>query len=248
MAALECRDVTVRFGSFTAVSEFSYSFEEGRVYAIIGPNGAGKTTLMNAIVGGQRLSDGSISLFGRNVSKTGVPGRARLGLGRSFQISKVFGAMTVFENLRLAAQVNAFGRQPFWRAASGCLTLVRSAEQMLAQIGLEPFRDVPAEKLSHGDQRALELGLTLMPNPRLLLLDEPLAGVGHQTMATAMQLLKRVMTGRTVLLIEHNMDAVMSLASTVLVMTGGKLLASGSGDEIRRDARVRAAYLGSKHA
>ena len=116
---------------------------------------------------------------------------------------------------------------------------------MLGQVGLELHRDVAAEKLSHGDQRALELGLTLMPRPHLLLLDEPLAGVGHQAIRGAMQLLESVIQGRTVLLIEHNMEAVMRLADTVLVMAGGKILASGNPDAVRRDERVRAAYLGT---
>jgi branched-chain amino acid transport system ATP-binding protein len=245
---LECRDVTVRFGSFTAVSDLSYSFESGHVYGIIGPNGAGKTTLMNAIVGGLRPSTGSVHLFGSDVTGLGIPARARLGLGRSFQISKIFGAMTVFENLRLAAQVNRFKRQPAWIPAAWDKAIAADATAMLEEIGLSQHRDTPAERLSHGDQRALELGLTLMPQPKLLLLDEPLAGVGHQSLHQAVALLERVIRGRTVLLIEHNMDVVMRLARTVLVMAGGKLLASGTPDEVRKDERVRAAYLGSAAA
>ncbi len=243
---LECKDVSVRFGGFVAVDSVTFGFASGRVYGLIGPNGAGKTTLMNAIVGRQRVASGTIHLRGRDVTRLGVPARARLGLGRSFQITKIFSGMTVFENLRLAAQVSAFRWQPAWRPASSYRRIADDARGMLAQIGLERHADTEADKLSHGDQRALELGLALMTRPDVLLLDEPLAGVGHGNLAAAMDLLERVIRGRTVLLIEHNMDAVMRLAEEVLVMANGRLLASGSPAEIRRNEQVRAAYLGSE--
>ncbi len=244
-AALHCRDLSVRYGRFMAVDDFSYAFEQGRLYGIIGPNGAGKTTLMNVLVGGKQPSAGTVRLGGRDVTALGVPARARLGLGRSFQISKVFAGMTVFENLRLAAQANAFARQPWWRPASDIAVLAERAGAMLATVGLEPHAGTDADKLSHGDQRALELGLALMTEPSVLLLDEPLAGVGHHALPAAIDLLARVAAGRTVLLIEHNMNAVMGLASEVLVMANGRLLASGPPDEVRRNPEVREAYLGS---
>jgi branched-chain amino acid transport system ATP-binding protein len=237
--------VSVCFGSFTALSRVSFQFEPGRVYGIIGPNGAGKTTLMNAVVGRQRLGSGSIHLLGRDVSRLGVPARARLGLGRSFQISKVFSGMTTLENLRLAAQVAAFPWQPFWRPAAADRRITEDARAMLAFVGLERHAVTDADALSHGDQRALELGLTLMTRPTVLLLDEPLAGVGQQSLRDASALLERVVQGRTVLLIEHNMDALMRLADLVLVLVGGRLIAHGTPDEIRRSDAVRAAYLGS---
>jgi branched-chain amino acid transport system ATP-binding protein len=242
---LECSDLSVRFGSFVAVSAVSFGFTRGRVYGIIGPNGAGKTTLMNAIVGRQRLDAGTIHLLGRNVTALDVPTRARLGLGRSFQITKIFSAMTVFENLRLAAQVNAFRWQPAWRPASTYPRIADEARAMLAEIGLEQHANTEADKLSHGDQRALELGLALMTRPKVLLLDEPLAGVGHHGIREAMALLERMIRGRTVLLIEHNMQAIMSIAQEVLVMANGELIASGSPDEIRLNDTVRTAYLGA---
>jgi branched-chain amino acid transport system ATP-binding protein len=244
-AALHCRSLSVRYGRFTAVDDFTYSFEQGRLYGIIGPNGAGKTTLMNVIVGGKRPTAGSVTLSGRDVTALGVPERARLGLGRSFQISKIFAGMTVFENLRLAAQATAFPNQPLWRAADAYPLLAERAHAMLATIGLERHAGAAADKLSHGDQRALELGLALMTSPSVLLLDEPLAGVGHHGLPGAIELLARVSQGRTVLLIEHNMNAVMRLAGDVLVMANGRLLTSGTPEEVRRNPEVRDAYLGT---
>ncbi len=245
MSALECRALTVRYGRFTAVDDFSHIFEAGRLYGIIGPNGAGKTTLMNVIVGGTRPTAGAVLLEGEVVTAVTVSGRARMGLGRSFQISKIFSGMTVFENLRLAAQAKAFSRQPVWRAAGSYPGLAERARVMLETVGLTRHADLAADKLSHGDQRALELGLALMTEPTVLLLDEPLAGVGQQSMDAFITLLARVASGRTVLLIEHNMNAVMRLAEEVLVMANGRIIASGAPEDIRRDPQVREAYLGA---
>ena len=243
--ALECRALTVRYGRFTAIDGFSYAFRTGGLYGIIGPNGAGKSTLMNVIVGGIRPTAGSVLLAGQDVTGVSVPRRARMGLGRSFQISKIFADMTVFENLRLAAQATGFAAQPMWRSATAYRHLADRAREMLATLELERYADLPADRLSHGDQRALELGLALMTSPTVLLLDEPLAGVGQHGLAAAVDRLARLAQGRTVLLIEHNMGAVMRLAGEVLVMASGRLLASGAPDEVRRDPAVRDAYLGS---
>ena len=243
--ALECRALSVRYGRFTAVDGFSYAFQAGGLYAVIGPNGTGKTTLMNVMVGGKRPDAGSVWLGGADVTGTGVAQRARLGLGRSFQISKIFAGMTVFENLRLAAQALAFPLQPLWRPASAYRQIADRARAMLGTVGLERYAELPADKLSHGDQRALELGLALMTEPRVLLLDEPLAGVGHHDLPAAIDRLARLAEGRTVLLIEHNMSAVMRLAETVLVMVNGALIASGPPDQVRQDPAVRGAYLGA---
>ena len=247
-AALECRDVRVAYGRFQAIDGFAYAFREGGLYGIIGPNGAGKTTLMNALVGSQRLTGGSVHLGGRDVTRLKVPARARLGLGRSFQITKIFSGQTVFENLRLAAQVSAFGRQPMWRPAAAFPEIAEAARAMVETIGLDHLADAPADRLSHGDQRALELGLALMPDPRVLLLDEPLAGIGHHAIPGAIELIGRLAKGRTVLLIEHNIEAVMRLAEAVLVMANGRLIADGPPEEVRRDPAVREAYLGSEAA
>ena len=154
--------------------------------------------------------------------------------------------MTVFENLRLAAQAQAFPLQPLWRPASAYRQIADRARAMLGTVGLERYAELPADKLSHGDQRALELGLALMTEPRVLLLDEPLAGVGHHDLPAAIDRLARLAEGRTVLLIEHNMSAVMRLAETVLVMVNGALIASGPPDQVRQDPAVRGAYLGAE--
>ena len=152
--------------------------------------------------------------------------------------------MTVFENLRLAAQASRFGVQPFWKPVSNYRALAAAADEMLGFIGLEARRDVIAEQLSHGDQRALEVGLTLMTEPRIVLLDEPLAGVGQHEIDRAVDLLQRARQGRTVILIEHNMAVMMALADRIVVMARGAVLAAGTPDEVRADAKVRTAYLG----
>jgi branched-chain amino acid transport system ATP-binding protein len=244
--ALDCRAISVKFGHFTAVDNFSFAFERNRIYAIIGPNGAGKTTLMNAIVGRQKLAGGAIFLDNRDITRLPIAERARHGLGRSFQVTKIFAGMSVFENLRLAAQVLAFKWQPFWLSATRFPGIADAATAMLLTVGLEAHRDVDADKLSHGDQRALELGLALMTKPSVLLLDEPLAGIGHHELSRTADLLGKISQGRTVLLIEHNMEAVMRLAYEVLVMVDGRLIAADKPDAVRSNPQVRVAYLGSE--
>lgn len=165
-------------------------------------------------------------------------------MGRSFQITKIFPTMTVFENLRLAAQPVHFPLQPFWLPVTSFRAVAEAADQMLEFVGLVRHRDVVAGQLAHGDQRALEVGLSLMGNPRTLLLDEPMAGVGHHEVERAVDLLHRVRAGRTVVLIEHNMKVMMALAERIVVMARGTVLATGTPEEMRNDPRVRASYLG----
>ncbi|MEQ8349055.1 MAG: ABC transporter ATP-binding protein [Sneathiellaceae bacterium] len=242
--ALSCRDIEVAYGAFKAVSGVSCDFRQGRLYGLIGPNGAGKTTLMNALCGRARLSRGRVFLGGRDITGLAPHARTHAGLGRSFQITQIFPGMTVFENLRLAAQAHRYRLQPFWRAAGGFAAIAREAERVLAEIGLETFGGVNAGNLSHGDQRALEVGLTLLSEPKVLLLDEPLAGVGHGDADKAVALIRRVAKDRTVLLIEHNMDVVMAISDEIVVMLGGEILATGTPEAVRSDPRVRSAYLG----
>lgn len=243
-AVLACRNATVRFGAFTAVDAVSVAFAPGLLHGVIGPNGAGKTTLINLLSGRQVLSGGQVLLDGRDISGLPAHARARLGLGRSFQITKIFPTMTVFENLRLAGQASSFGFQPFWRTVTAYRALAAAAEEMLGFIGLGALRDVVAEHLAHGDQRALEVGLTLMNKPGIVLLDEPLAGVGQHEVDRAVALLRSMGQGRTVILIEHNMEVMMALADRIVVMAHGAVLATGTPQEMRADARVRATYLG----
>ena len=244
MSVLACQGVTVRFGAFTAIDDVSLSFAERRLYSVIGPNGAGKTTLINVLSGLLQPAAGKVVLADREVTGEPAHARARGGLGRSFQITKLFAGLTVFESLRLAGLSRFFRLQPFWRPIASYRRVAEAADAMLETIGLAHRRDTVAEQLSHGDQRALEVGLSLMTEPRVLLLDEPLAGVGQNEIERAVALIERVRAGRTVVLIEHNMQAVMRLSDEIVVMVRGRVLAKGAPREIQANPEVRAAYLG----
>lgn len=243
-AALRCVDVSVRFGALTAVDGVSLLFSGGGIHSVIGPNGAGKTTFINVLSGRQKPTHGRVLLGDRDITNCSAHERARQGIGRSFQITKVFSGMTVFENLRLARQAAAFRLQPFWSSVDTYRELSGRAEAMMEEIGLARLRNQPAEELSHGDQRALELGITLMTDPEILLLDEPLAGVGEKEIEQTMDAIVRASQGRTVLLIEHNIDVVMRVSRRIVVLNQGAVLASGTPEEIRNDPAVREAYLG----
>ncbi len=241
---LSCTGLTVRYGSFAAVSDVTLAFRAGQVCSLIGPNGAGKTTFANALTGLLTPTAGRVLLSGEDVTRVGNTARARRGLGRSFQLINIFGEMTVYENLRLGAQAVASGWQPFWAPISRDRAAKQRAEAMLEMIGLERLRDRVAGTLSHGDQRALELGVTLVTEPRILVLDEPLAGVGHHGLERTIGLLRRAVAGRTVVMIEHNMDAVMALSDEIVVLVSGRILTKGTPAEIRNSVEVRRAYLG----
>ena len=246
--ALACNGVTVRFGAFTAIDDVSLAFEAGRLYSVIGPNGAGKTTLINVLSGRLVADSGRVMLNGEDITGQPAHRRASRGLGRSFQITKLFAGLTVFESLRLAGLGRFFRLQPLWRPIGSYRNVAAAADAMLETVGLEHRRDTIAEQLSHGDQRALEVGLSLMTEPRVILLDEPLAGVGQNEMERAIALIERVRKGRTVVLIEHNMQAVMRLSDEIVVMVRGRVLAAGPPQRIQSDPGVRAAYLGEPSA
>ncbi len=243
-AALECKGVTVRFGAFTAIDDVSLAFAPGRLYSVIGPNGAGKTTLINVLSGRLHANAGRVLLDGRDVTAQPAHRRAGRGLGRSFQITKLFAGLTVFESLRLAGLGRFFRLQPFWRPIGSYRHVAQAADAMLETLALQHRRDTIAEQLSHGDQRALEVGLSLMTEPSVILLDEPLAGVGQHEVERAVALIERIRKDRTVVLIEHNMQAVMRLSDEIVVMVRGRVLAAGPPSQIQADPEVRAAYLG----
>jgi len=243
-SAIGCHGISVRFGDFTALSNVSLDLQTGTTLALIGPNGAGKTTLLNALSGRLALAGGRVTLRGCDITAEPIHRRARLGLGRSFQIINIFPEMTVLENLRLAAQPMAFELQPFWRSVRAWPQLEDRAREVAALVGLDDALDLPAAVLSHGRQRAVELGLALMSDPPVLLLDEPLAGVGQSEIQGTTALIERVRKGRTVLLVEHNMDVVMQVSDEVVVMMAGEILTRGTPDAVRCDERVRRAYLG----
>ena len=242
--ALKCDGVTVSYGALKAVNDISYEFQEGCVYGLIGPNGAGKTTLLNVLAGRQMRHAGKVYCGGKDISQYPAYERARIGIGRSFQIIKIFADMSVTDNLLIAAQSQKPGFQAFWISRKHDRKFSKKLELILDLTGLTPYRNDIAGTLPYGLQRSLEIGVTLLPDPKILLLDEPLAGIGHHEIAAAMQLIKKIAEGRTVLLIEHNMDAVMSISKEIVVMSNGAIIASGSPEAIRKDAVVRSIYLG----
>jgi branched-chain amino acid transport system ATP-binding protein len=244
--ALQCMRVSVSFGALKAIDDVSYDFEQGCVYGLIGPNGAGKTTLLNVLAGRQLRHQGAILCDGADISRLAPHERARQGIGRSFQITKIFPDMTVFENLRIAAQIKRSRFLPFWIASRYDRWLAEDIDAMLELAGLGAHRNKIAGSLSYGLQRALELGLTLMPDPRILLLDEPLAGVGHHEIESSIRLIESVSANRTVLLIEHNMDVIMTLSERIVVMSNGRIIADGTPGEIQANDTVRSVYLGEE--
>lgn len=240
---LACQDVRVRFGAFVAVDGVSLDFEQGGICSVIGPNGAGKTTLLNALSGRVAVNSGRVLLYGEDVTRLPAHRRAAAGLGRAFQIVSLFPEMTVFENFRIAAQA-CLGLQPFWRPVRGMAALREKAATSMERVGLKDRQHRLAGSLAHGEQRALELGLALVADPPVLLLDEPLAGVGHAELRAGMEMLQHVLRGRTVVLVEHNMDLVMAVSDRIAVLAGGRVLAVGDPASVRSNEEVRRAYLG----
>ena len=243
---LSCRNVSMRFGGLWALRDVTLRFGGDRIYGLIGPNGAGKTTLVNVLSGRLRPTAGSIHFEGRDITALSPATRARLGISRSFQITQIFAGFTVRENVELALQPFAFRVQPFWRSAARYGQLREQADRILEAFDLTGHANTLVDRLSHGDQRGLDLALATVSQPKVLLLDEPLAGVGQHEVAGAVRRIRSVVRGRTVILIDHNMGAIMEISDHVVVMTDGGVLASGSPSEVQQDARVRAAYLGDE--
>jgi branched-chain amino acid transport system ATP-binding protein len=244
-ASLRCENITVRFGGYVALNCLTAEFMPGKTCAVIGPNGAGKTTLLNALTGIVPLSGGQISMNGNSLNGKRPDQRARLGIGRSFQIIRVFKEMTPRQNLRVAAQRVRYRLQPFWRYAGRDGWVENRVEEILEQTSLTRLADTEAARLSHGNQRGLELGLAIIGNPQVLLLDEPLAGVGQREIQSTVTLLHRICGQRTTILVEHNMEAVYDLADEVIVLVEGGLLLRSDPAGASADPRVRAVYLGN---
>jgi branched-chain amino acid transport system ATP-binding protein len=241
---LESRGLTRRFGGLTAVDRVSLSFERGAVHAVIGTNGAGKSTLINILSGEIAPSEGSVHLLGQDVTRWPQPKRARSGLGRSYQRNTIFPAFSVFENCRLAAQA----RHPHpWRLfgdAARCAEAGALAEASLQRAGLVAVRDRIAGTLSHGQKRQLEIAMCLATEPEVLLLDEPLAGMGAEETDRMLALLAELKAGHAILLVEHDMDAVFRIADRITVMVNGAVIASDAPEAVRANRDVQAAYLG----
>jgi branched-chain amino acid transport system ATP-binding protein len=249
---LELRNVSKRFGGVVATDDVTLEVGRGEVHALIGPNGAGKTTLVAQISGQLAVDTGRIVFEGEDITPLKAHARVRAGLARSYQVTSLFRRFSVLENLALAVQARSGSSFSFWRPLAAETALEDEARALADEIGLSEKIDAAAANLAHGEQRALEVGLALATRPRLLLLDEPMAGMGPQESARMLALIEgtreRMGERLTVLLVEHDMDAVFRLATRISVLVNGRLVASGSPQAIRGDPEVRKAYLGDELA
>ena len=232
------------FGGLAAVQDVSLELRRGELHAIVGPNGAGKSTFINLLSGDLLPSAGSVYYKGQNISALSMDRRSRLGIGRSYQKTNIFPSFTTFENARLAAQSRE--QRPLWifSIALAYGPVRAAAEQALEHAGLSARHDVVAAALSHGEQRQLEIAMVLATKPDVLLLDEPLAGMGAEESARMVKLLRELAADHAVMLVEHDMDAVFATADRITVMANGQILESGSPNDIRESRAVRQVYLG----
>lgn len=235
-----------RYGGLLATDSLSLSVRQGELHAIIGPNGAGKTTLIKQLTGEIPSDSGTVSFAGREIHRMSEPARSHLGLARSFQVTSLFQNFTVLENIMLAVQSHNGHSFRFWQKASETTSIVEPALSTLHQMGLEEIRDTIVSALSHGEQRQLEIAVALATKPKMLLLDEPMAGMSVEDSANLVKILKDLKTTYSILLIEHDMDAVFSLADRITVLVYGKAIATGTPEEIRENVEVRQAYLGEE--
>jgi branched-chain amino acid transport system ATP-binding protein len=242
---LETRALVKEFKGFVAVDGVSLRIRRGEIHALIGPNGAGKTTLFNLLTRFLQPTSGSIFFHGENITREAPADIARRGIVRSFQISAVFPHLTVLENVRVALQSKLGTSFQFWRSEKHLAALDDRAMRLLAGVGLEGSALKLTADLAYGSKRALELATTLALDPQLLLLDEPTQGMGHEDVARVTRLIREVAAGRTVLMVEHNMKVVSTIADTISVLQRGRLIAAGVYAEVSRDPQVIEAYMGS---
>jgi branched-chain amino acid transport system ATP-binding protein len=241
---LRVERLTKSFGGVVATDQLDLTVRDGEAHAVIGPNGAGKTTLIAQLAGEVRPSAGRILFAGRDITHLPAHARVGIGLARSFQITSLLASFTAAENVQVALRPRFGHSFVFWRDAAGDAELDRRVEALLAEVGLAGRSDAIAAELAHGEQRQLELAMALAGEPRLLLLDEPMAGVGHDEAGRMIELLLRLKQERAMLLVQHDMDAVFRIADRITVLVGGRVLASGAPAAIRSDPLVREAYLG----
>lgn len=241
---LETRGLCKNFLGFTAVEKVDLTVRRGEIHALIGPNGAGKTTLFNLLTRFQDASAGEIFFNGTNITRLSPIKVAHLGVIRSFQISAVFPSMTVLENVRLALQRTAGSSFSFWRSERSLNRLNARCEEILEAVGLSEFLEHSAGSLAYGRKRALELATTVAMDPALMLLDEPTQGMGYEDVDRITDLIAKVAVGRTVLMVEHNMKVVSRIADRLSVLQRGRLIASGSYDQVSADPAVMEAYMG----
>ena len=245
---LELRGVSKRFGGLVATDDVTLDVVRGEVHALIGPNGAGKTTLIGQISGVLPTQMGRIVFNGADVTRLTTHVRVRAGLARSYQITSIFRRFSVLDNLALAVQARSGSSFSLWRPLSAERAIFDEAAAIGAEVGLQERLNQAAATLPHGEQRALEVGLALATRPQLVLLDEPMAGMGPQESARIIALIEKVRAQMTVLLVEHDMDAVFRLANRISVLVNGRLIATGAPQAIRADPAVRKAYLGEELA
>jgi branched-chain amino acid transport system ATP-binding protein len=241
---LRGHEITRRWGGLLALDRVSLELERGTVHAVIGTNGAGKSTLINILSGEIAPSSGRVELLGRDVTHWTQPRRARAGLGRSYQRNTIYPSFSVFENCRLAAQAKVQKPWAWWRDARRCEASTAAARLAATRAGLDELLERPAGLLSHGQKRQLEIAMCLATAPQVLLLDEPLAGMGAEETERMLALLAELKSSHAILLVEHDMDAVFRIADCITVMVNGAVIASGTPDFVRNSAEVRLAYLG----
>jgi len=244
VTALETRALEKSFGALAVTQDVSLAFERGLRYAIIGPNGAGKTTYFNLLAGTLRPDSGTVLFEDRDVTALDVTDRARIGIARSFQRNSLFPDFTVAENLALACALRSGAGPVFWRPLARLSALAGEARDLAAQVGLEPVLATPVRALSYGSQRQLEVALALALRPKVLLLDEPTAGMSPDESARLHALIAGLPRALTVIVIEHDMDLVLNFADRIVVLDYGRVLAEGTPAEIRASAIVRERYLG----
>jgi branched-chain amino acid transport system ATP-binding protein len=247
-AILVTRGLGRSFGGFHAVRGVDLEVQRGTVHAVIGPNGAGKTTCFNLLTKFLQPSAGTIHYNGRDITRMRAVDVARLGMVRSFQISAVFGGQTVHENVRVAIQRRERGASfDFWRSKAVLAELDDEADELLVAVGLTEYRNTRAAELSYGRKRSLELATTLALRPELMLLDEPMAGMGHEDIERVTALIQDIARDRTILMVEHNLSVVAQLSDMITVLARGEVLAEGTYDAVSNDPRVVEAYIGVPH-
>jgi branched-chain amino acid transport system ATP-binding protein len=246
-AALELREVHKSFGTTRIINGVSLAIPAGERHAIIGPNGAGKSTLFNLISGRYTASAGSILLNGEDITSLKPYQINRKGLSRSFQVTNIFHRMSVFENIRCAVLWSLGYRYSFWHRVGGLRDAQRRSEEVMERIGLARRRDSLAGELTYAEQRALEIGITIAGGAGVILLDEPTAGMSRTETAQAVELIRQVSEGRTLVMVEHDMGVVFDLADRISVLVYGEVIATGTPDAIRANPAVQEAYLGALH-
>jgi branched-chain amino acid transport system ATP-binding protein len=247
-ALLQVEDLSKRFHGIVAADDILLDVHAGELHAVIGPNGAGKTTLIAQLAGEIKPDSGCIRFAGRDITALPTEGRSALGLARSFQVTLLFLDFTALDNVALAVQAHAGHSFRFWRDARREPQLREPARAALARVGLAARAAVRASELSHGEHRQLEIAMALATRPRLLLLDEPMAGLGPDESRRMVALLRELKREIAILLVEHDMEAVFALADRITVLVYGRVIASGDPDAIRNNEEVKRAYLGEQHA